>query len=370
MRSAGVHVAWRLFLLASALWFPHWASAERHALLVGVSEYPNLPRDRQLSGARNDLPELRDVLVRRGFSPARLTLLADGIPAAAPPTKANVMAGLGVLARTAGPGDFVFIYFAGHGSQAPTTPAIPSQYRRADGRQQIFLPKDVANWEASSGHVRNAIYDHELMARVADIRARGAFVWAVFDACHSGTLVRGQQGMPDELSLEVDPRVLGIPDAAFVRAGDGTRSGDDGPLRDLTMGTPGVGGYVAFYAAQRGEVTFQGLQPEKRPGSVVRGLFSYWFIRALAGEEGASYRQLGGEIAPACRGQCAVVATGFDRNGCRFAGLSRGKACRHAGVHGRATGLPRSCRSPKVAFGRLRAAGVFNHRLQPARCPA
>ena len=54
-----------------------------------------------------------------------------------------------------------------------------------------FLQRHAGRWNGSAGGVENAIVDDEFGAAIDALRAKGAFVWVVFDACHSGTMDRG-----------------------------------------------------------------------------------------------------------------------------------------------------------------------------------
>ena len=113
----------RGLVLALTLMLSGTAHAELHALLVGVSGYPNLPERMRLQGPRNDVLRMRQVLVQRGFREEHIRLLADGVPGAQPPTRANILQALDQLGAGRGSGDTVFIHFAGHGSRQPAADA-------------------------------------------------------------------------------------------------------------------------------------------------------------------------------------------------------------------------------------------------------
>src|SRR5262249_25852363 len=114
------------------------------------------------------------------------------------------------------PGDFVYIHFSGHGSRQPSRnlesrPGVP----KPEGLDTTFLPRDVGRWDAELQTVENAIVDDEFLDAITRIRNQGAFVWAVFDSCHSeGIVVRS----PRERIRAVETKQLGIPDAAIARA--------------------------------------------------------------------------------------------------------------------------------------------------------
>lgn len=283
--------------------------AERHALLVGVSRYVSFADDErmQLSGPRNDVQLLRTLLEPLGFAPQAVRVLADGVPGSAEPTRAAILLSLDQLVERSQPGDFVFLYFAGHGSQMPADPATPEGRAESDGLHEIFLPADVGRWSDGMRRVENAIVDHELVRRLDALLAKDVFVWAVFDTCHAATLMRGVADARIR-HRQVAPSVLGIPQAAWDRAV--ARVGASPRVDGRGVGVaaaPGVsrvrslqprgsasasGGFVLFYAAQTTQATPEMTLPAGQPDPKVHGLFSYSLAEALASAPGASYRQL------------------------------------------------------------------------------
>lgn len=283
----------RGLMLGLALMLSGAAHAELHALLVGVSGYPTLPERMRLQGPRNDVLRMRQVLVQRGFAAEHIRLLADGVPGAPPPTRANILQALEQLADARRPGDTVFIHFAGHGSRQPAPEA------EGGGLTPIFLPLDSGTWSGAGRTVGNAITSRELRERVDRIAERGAFVWGVFDACHSATLVRGTER--DELRYRyVDPAELGIAREDLDRAAAsalrtrGPRAEAGGALDAPARPAPAArGGTAFFYATQAGELTPELPLPAGDPKRQPYGLFSFIVSRTLERAQAMSYRQLG-----------------------------------------------------------------------------
>ncbi|MCP4654111.1 MAG: caspase family protein, partial [bacterium] len=92
-----------LLLTCSSAW------AGKHALLVGIAAYPKL---RQLEGPPFDVGTLRDELVRHwGFPAANVTTLLDDTA-----TRERILAELDRLRATTQPGDFIFVFYSGHGT--------------------------------------------------------------------------------------------------------------------------------------------------------------------------------------------------------------------------------------------------------------
>lgn len=291
--------------LALALAGP--AAAEMRALLVAVSAYPTLDAGKQLRGPRNDVQRLRHVLLQRGFPAARITVLADGVAGAAPPTHDRILAALDALAGEAGAGDTVVLYLGGHGSQQPADRRSAEGREEPDGLFEIFLPADVGRWDGDVGVVRNAIADHEIRRRVDRMLDRGAFVWGIFDACHAATLVRG--GLPSEAPEDEDdrprwrsvsPLQLGVPAEALAAAAEAAPDQPAAPrvwqrepaARSRGTAAPVRGGSVFFYAAQTTERTPELKLPLQHAESQPYGLFTYVLAQLMEKAPAASYRQL------------------------------------------------------------------------------
>lgn len=276
------HLAALLLALAAAA----GARAESLALLVGVSGYPTLPEARRLRGPAHDVRQWLELLRQRGFAEARMQVLADGVDGAAAPTRAAILQALDRLADTARAQDTVVVFFAGHGSREPAP---------GGGLRPILLPLDVGRWDGGSAQrVANAVAGDELRERIDRIAARGAFVWAVFDACHSAALVRGGAGDAGTRLREVEPAELGIDAATLARAearapAERTR----GAGAPALLGTGDAArGTAYFYAAQSDEVTPELPLPTGVAGAPPRGLFSFVLGRALERGQAMSYRQL------------------------------------------------------------------------------
>lgn len=269
-------------------------AATRRALLVGVSQYPDLAAELQLKAPANDVRLLRDVLIQRGFEAADIELLADGVVGAELPTRAAILSALQGLATRSGPGDTVVLHFSGHGSLqwadgAP--PAIPDQPVRW---QPVFLPRDAQGWNGKIGQaVGQAITDQTLRRLVDRINDRGAFVFAMFDACHSARLVRGALPGTDATQLrvrQVEPSALGMrgdppPDVVpswAAQPAESPRTADLSAAR---------GRAVYFYAAQSIELAAAMAQ---QVGAEPRwhGLLTWNVAQAIALGQSMSYRQM------------------------------------------------------------------------------
>lgn len=265
------------------------ADARKYGFLVGVSNYPNLEKRFQLSGPDNDVELMVSVLRQLKVEEKDIqTLYSSG---KRKPTKDNIISGLRELATKTGADDFVYLFFAGHGSRQP---ARAGDVEEADNLDEIFLPEDVGNWSDEIGAVERAITDNEINALITQIRANGTFVWAVFDSCHSGTMLRSVNRIKWR---KVDPNVLGIPTVAAARAKASQLPADAMTTSpSMTAKSTESGGFVAFYAAQSHELAPELKMPPNSSAQKSHGLFTYQLAQAMMSGAGLSYRQLGQTI--------------------------------------------------------------------------
>lgn len=277
-----------------------------HALLIACTAYPNLPPKVSLVGPNHDAVLVRDYLTKSApvtFKPENVTLLADGVDGAAgSPTHANILAALKAIADNPDlkRDDFVYLHLSGHGAQQPQM----KEGNESDGLDEIFLPADTGKWENREKGVPNALVDDDIGAALDAIRAKGAFVWTIFDCCHSGTATRAAPVGEDAIAeRKVEFQDLGIPDSEMIAAAaaEGTRGvgAEQERTTAFNLETPSggqsiaKGGLVAFYAAQTIETTPEMPLPKGAEDAVKYGLFTYTIFSKLAENPNITYRQLG-----------------------------------------------------------------------------
>ncbi|RWO45672.1 MAG: caspase family protein [Mesorhizobium sp.] len=287
------------------------ASRIYHALLVACTEYPNLPQRNWLVGPKNDAALVHDYLLKNvpdpvRFAPENVTLLAKDVPGASGlPTHAAIKAALADLAAKVQRDDFVYLHLSGHGAQQPQM----VKGDETDGLDEIFLPVDIGKWINRDAGVPNALIDNEIGAALDAIRDKGAFVWVVFDCCHSGTATRAVE-VDDELERKVEfADLVGGNEserAAAIKAYDevisvaGSRGIDDNGTRKPAFTLTPTGGepitkgkLVAFYAAQTVETTPEMPLPKGIADAPRLGLFTFTILSKLAENPNVTYRQLG-----------------------------------------------------------------------------
>ncbi len=270
------------------------ADAAQYALLVGVSGYPNLTK---LPGAANDVKLMRSVLERKGFKPEHIQTLADRVPGSALPTRTNILKALEQLIAKTGEGDYVYLHFSGHGAQQYATE--DAREAEPDGLSEIFLPIDVIRATGGRKQVPNAIADYELNNYLNRFLAKGTFVWGVFDACHSATLLRGVE---DFTYRFVPPKELGLDISSVAPAkADGNMISRGAPPEEMPLNrSPGKvtdkGGFVAFYGAQTNQLAPEGFMPRgllpDDPRRTQHGVLTYTLAEAMENFNGGSFRQL------------------------------------------------------------------------------
>lgn len=286
-------------LMSALLFCAPLAEAKTMALLVGVADYNEASGITDLLGPRNDVSILWRALKARDVRAEDITVLADPLPVAAeyPVVKgtaesAAILAELDRLARDAQRGDTVIFYYSGHGSRQPADPARQDEEPETDGMDQVLLPSDVGKYDPIKLTIRNAIVDNTLGDKISAIRAKGAFVWAIIDACHSGTVTRG------DVTRSVDPSVLGVPEPTQVTASRG--SGHQGTLRSNYV--QGEGGLAGFYAVESYDLAIERPFPGYHPPMVGdedkqrMGVFTYHLHRALTNDTASTFRDLAQEI--------------------------------------------------------------------------
>jgi hypothetical protein len=301
-----------------------YAQAKRtnHALLVAVTKYPNLPEKTWLKGPNSDAILVRDYLTTKaGFEPQNVTVLADTMEGAdvvegavGSPTNAAIKEQLAAIAKraeadvAAGAEPFVYIHLSGHGANQPQK----KEGDETDRLDEIFLPADTMMCKDIKDGLPNALIDDDMRLALDQIRATGAFVWIVFDCCHSGSATRAVESAADLMSVDrkvefldvVDPSIKEEAAAAMLatEASGGNRGiGEDGERAPAFQVVPtgadsiAKGGMVAFYAAQTIETTPEMPLPKGSPDATRYGLFTYTIISKLTEAENkrVTYRQLG-----------------------------------------------------------------------------
>lgn len=258
--------------------------AARYAVIVGVSGYTS-PIE-ALPGAKNDVTLLVNTLLEQDVPRENMRVLADDLNNAfyqrkvksdGTPTLKNILEGLDWLSTKATNGDHVTVYFSGHGSYLPEL-GKSGDKTEPDGFDEIFLPIDIKGMGDGEEEVINALRDDELATRLKKIASKGAEVWLIADACHSGTLSRG-----NFRTRGVDPVTqLGVPAARFDKAAT--------PSRQQLAAQRGQR-FVGFYAALPSMRAIEVPMPMGAVSNEIRphGLMTWYLVQALRSGQSGSY---------------------------------------------------------------------------------
>ncbi len=247
------------------------ARAEKHALLVGINEYPQIP----LRYCVNDIEDVKKMLIEHyGFSEANITMLTD----AAATREGILSAAQTKLVDGSKPGDVVFFHYSGHGTHIDDKSGDEE-----DGQDEALCPVDCI------GDDTKLILDDE-MGELAQKLADRQFV-AVYDSCHSGTGLRNLD--PRFTGRYLPPRFLqpaaarGALDQLFTGAG-GSTVPNEGPYRPTDgMDTAGHAGLyrglepIFVSGCKADEVSSDGISFEGQMQP--NGAMTFHFVRGMKG---------------------------------------------------------------------------------------
>ncbi|SDZ24736.1 Caspase domain-containing protein [Variovorax sp. YR634] len=262
------------------------AFATQRALLVGVSELVNQPQALWLQAPRNDVMLMRDALLRQGFAAPDIAVLADGVSGAALPESQAIHDALARLLAQSKSGDFVLLYFSGHGTRLRD---IAKRYQEPDGLSENFLARDVRGTLGSDNVLTGDLRDVDFDAWIQSFLAKNVFVASVFDTCSANSMTRGTadapataEGPPDD---EVRWRGLRVTQL----------TGGAPPARPQTPPVPAEAvpraRYVAFFASESHQITPELRLPRKARNARPQGLLTWAVVEALS-RKPATWRDL------------------------------------------------------------------------------
>lgn len=176
--------------------------ATKKALLIGINDYKNLPyyskelgrQITNLKGSVNDVNAMKEILEGQyGFKKQDVKVLINSEA-----TRANILKTFeSWLISGTRPGDTVFFYFSGHGTQVPD-----QNGDEEDGLDEALCAWDVLTIGARSVAEAGIIIDDEIGILLRKLEKRN--VIGFVDACHSGTVTRSLRGEPVS-TLELTP---------------------------------------------------------------------------------------------------------------------------------------------------------------------
>jgi hypothetical protein len=150
-------------------------TGKRKALLIGINYFG---QNGELRGCINDTKNVSSFLMERyGYKREDMVILTDDQPnPVLQPTKQNIIRAMQWLVADAQPNDALFLHYSGHGGQTPDEDGDEE-----DGSDEVIYPVDYK----TEGH----IVDDEIHFRVVKPLRAGVRLTAIFDSCHSGSVM-------------------------------------------------------------------------------------------------------------------------------------------------------------------------------------
>jgi len=142
-------------------------SPQKNALLVGINY---IGSRYQLQGCINDVVNMQAFLVSK-YKYNTITLITDNTDVK--PTSANILNAFTKLLNDAQSGDTLFFHFSGHGTQTADV-----NRDELEGYDEAIVSSDL-----------RLIVDDELNTMIRTYLKSGVTLYAVFDSCHSGTVL-------------------------------------------------------------------------------------------------------------------------------------------------------------------------------------
>ncbi|KAG1753600.1 caspase domain-containing protein [Suillus paluster] len=143
------------------------------ALLVGVAKvdgFPNLPQ------AHKDVVRMKEFLIRsRGYLPENIVLMMhhNSVAKKFYPSRTNMLREIDLVVQRTSQYDQIFFYYTGHGDQVTC-----KHNSEPDNKDEAILT-----------YTGKRIIDNVLKARLVDPLPQGAKLFALWDCCHSQTVL-------------------------------------------------------------------------------------------------------------------------------------------------------------------------------------
>ena len=250
---------------------PDAPSGRKHALLIGINEYPHLSPFEQLEGCVNDARLVAGLLRERfGFPDDHVTVLTD-----AEATQKGILGAMDALADRIGENDIVVFGYAGHGSQM-----TDREGDEPDGLDETLVPHDSGR----DPHPNRDITDDQIHAWLQKVAEKTPYTTLLIDCCHSGTITR-EVGGARVRSLRPDLRpVSQLPPSD---AGGATTRSAGGPEGESGW-LPKSERYVLIAGCRDDEVA-----REYTEGDQTHGALTFFLSQALASAQpGTTYRDV------------------------------------------------------------------------------
>ncbi|KAK3392864.1 metacaspase-1 [Podospora didyma] len=150
-------------------------TGKRKALLIGINYFG---QKGELRGCINDVQNVSQFLMaNHGYKREDMVILTDDNQNQVfQPTKENILRAMDWLVKDAQPNDALFLHYSGHGGQTKDLDGDEE-----DGNDEVIYPVDFK----TNGH----IVDDDIHAHVVTPLKAGVRLTAIFDSCHSGSVL-------------------------------------------------------------------------------------------------------------------------------------------------------------------------------------
>jgi len=179
-----------LFILVAAIITMSASAQTKRALVIGISNYPNIGANswEAIHGA-NDAELIVPVLQKQGFKTKKICNEAA--------TAGKIREALNALVESCSNGDIVYLHFSCHGQ-----PVEDLNGDEKDGWDESIVPYDAQKvFKKGKYEGQNHLVDDELHTYYQKIRRKignRGFVCVVVDACHAGGSSRGDDETDDD----------------------------------------------------------------------------------------------------------------------------------------------------------------------------
>ncbi|KAJ3288825.1 Ca(2+)-dependent cysteine protease [Borealophlyctis nickersoniae] len=156
-------------------WGTYTSGGKRKALFIGINYFNTKAA---LKGCINDVHNVHKWLTSNyPFAPNECLIMTDDQQDPNKiPTRANILAAFRWLVQGAQPGDAFFLHYSGHGSQEKDT-----QGEEAEGLDETIVPLDY--------ETNGQIHDDDINSILVHPLPKGCRLTAIFDCCHSGSIM-------------------------------------------------------------------------------------------------------------------------------------------------------------------------------------
>jgi len=258
--------------------------AAKHALLIGVGDYPYLPPSKSLEGPPHDVETLAGLLrTGQGFPADHIVSLVDEQA-----TRKAILSAMERLTDRVETGDLVLIYFSGHGTSS-------HEYKPwgFDAYTGALLPYDFKMSENVEEMIGGLIVGRRDIRPILErLDRKSPRVLAIFDACYSGFTIRSSR-KPTARPKYVKLPLKDLMDEAPGKHGEDTAEKPEYPYRNVVYVSASSSEEQAWDITRRSIRSGQPTFDDKPHGALTDALLRGMSGKAdTNGDNGVSWNEL------------------------------------------------------------------------------